>query len=119
MNPSEVETIVREARNYVMPSDDLRPETLHIAEQLQLDRRTKIQLSCMVAIAGLALLVSMAIASHMSQWALPTRPSMSEIQTKAESISSDRTIGNHWALAETFNRIRSAQANPNLKMSDL
>lgn len=115
----EIESIILAAKDFVLPSESLRPDTLDsIQEELKRERikRTAFGLS------GIVLLVAAAVAPLMSrlpELPFPVAPTSAEVQQQAVAYSSDPTVGTQWAMVETFQQMRLVQLDPNRRMIDL
>lgn len=107
----EIETVVRAARYYVQPSDDLRPRTIEAAHQWCNDRRAEQKLFGLM----LAALLLLALSSPAIQYvdvmlSRVSAPSASEIQDRAIQYGAHPHIGANWGMAEAFTQLRRAQA---------
>ena len=103
--------MVYAARNYVRPSDELRPSTLEIAREMMADKMAQRKLASVVAVIGCMLLIGIPIASRLGEVSVPRRPSSGEIQVKATSLANDPSVGANWAVVEAFTRMRQVQAS--------
>ena len=109
---AEIESMIRAARNYVRPSDDLRPKVLEAAREHCSDRRAEQKLGSF----AIAVLVLVLISSPAIRYAILLQPTVAkrsadEVQHLAAELASQREIGSHWALAEAFSQVRHLQAS--------
>lgn len=111
-DPEKIESMIRAAKDYVHPSDELRPRIVEAAKDRCGDCRAE-QRFGHFAIAVLVLILASSpaiqLASMMSSSIAKT--SAQEIQNRAEELSSQREIGSHWALAEAYSQWRDRQAS--------
>jgi hypothetical protein len=103
--------MIRSARDFVQPSDDLRPRILEAARDHCDDRRAEQKLGSFV----LALFVVILISSPVLRYAvmlqsMPVTRSADQVQLRAAELASQQEIGSHWALAEAFSQWRHLQA---------
>jgi len=109
---AEIEAMIRAARHYVRPSDDLRPRTLEAAREYCGDRRAEKKLgSFALAVLVLLLISSPAIRYAMMLQSTVANRSADEVHHLAAELATHREIGSHWALAEAFSQVRHIQAS--------
>ena len=104
--------MIRAARWFIRPSDDLRPRTLEAARWYCDDRRAEQKLGGFV----LAVLLLLMVTSPAIRYASVLRtqasaPSSTEIHHRAIEYASQPEIGAHWGMAEAFTQLRRVQAN--------
>ncbi|MDZ4849607.1 MAG: hypothetical protein SGI77_09950 [Pirellulaceae bacterium] len=105
---SELERAIYAARNYVVPSDDLRPQTLEAAREHGRDR-TRVRWSRIAAVFGLffwcfgGMLASSASGIREGFVA----PFGDEVHSIATEISLQENDSFEWGLVEVFSRYRS------------
>ncbi len=109
---AKIVALVRAARNYVHPSDDLRPRILEAAREYCSDRRAEQKLGSF----ALAVLMLIMISSPVIKYAeliqsTNVNRSARELQHRAAELATDPEIGSHWALAEAFSQWRHLQAS--------
>ena len=108
----QIEAMVRGARHYLRPSEDLRPRTLEAARQYCDDRRSEQKLGGLLIAAVLLLFVSSPALRFVD--VLRNRsiaPTAADIQARAVEYSAQPEIGTHWGLAEAYSQMRRIQAN--------
>ncbi len=109
---AEIEAMIRAAKHYVRPSDDLRPRILEAAREHSGDRRAEQKLgSFAVAVLVLLLISSPAIRYAVLLQSTVAKRSSDEVHHLAAELSTQREIGSHWALAEAFSQVRHLQAS--------
>ena len=106
-----VELLIRAARNYVVPSDNLRPRTLEAARESAADRVGFYKLARLFLILLFCSALSVPALDRLTAWHdKSVSPSASEIQDQASQIATEKGVGPHWGLYEAFNRLRNHQA---------
>ncbi|QEG34671.1 hypothetical protein [Bythopirellula goksoeyrii] len=105
-----LEATIRQAGNYVQPTDDLRPKTLEAARAATSQRRTNWRAGSLVAAV---LLVAVAQASPYFDRPDP-KPIMAtavnhEFALRQQTL--ERGVNSSWALYEAFCELRSKQAH--------
>ena len=111
-DPESIESIIRAAKDYVHPSDELRPRIVEAAKDRCGDCRAEQRFSNFAIAVLVLILVSsptLQLASMMSSRIAKT--SAEEIQIRAEALSRQSEIGSHWALAEAYSQWRYQQAS--------
>ncbi len=108
----DLENFIFAARNYVVPSDDLRPRTLEDARDLGLQRREirRLGFASVIGIAlwGLSLAFVNSANAYREAW---VTPSGEDLQRIAYEIS-DRTNDNReWGLVKVFERLRTLRVH--------
>ena len=106
------EAMVRAARRYLRPSEDLRPRTLEHARRNDADRRTEqklggFALAVMMLAACSAPVVHFVDVVHSNSVA----PSAAEIQERGFRYAAQPEIGPHWGLAEAFTQMQRSRAD--------
>jgi hypothetical protein len=109
--PTDIESLVSAARDYVRPSDDLRPRVLETARAERRERRLQRHLAQMAAVV--LLMVTGLTVYHQPELSdrarafLPTMEAMSdEAQAEAARFSDHAT----WETVESFTDLRRRQA---------
>ena len=110
--PNTIEAIIRAARNYVQPSDDLRPRVLEAARVQHADQLAERKLGTFALAVLAVVLISSPILRYATliQSAAPARSS-TEIENRAEALAAQPSIGSHWALAESISQWRHIRAD--------
>lgn len=109
---AKIEAMIRAARHYVQPSDDLRPQILEAAREHCGDLRAEQKLgSFALAVLVLILFSSPAIRYAVMLQSTAATRTANEVQRRAAELSTHREIGSHWALAEAFSQMRHLQAS--------
>lgn len=109
---SQIESVIRAARWFVRPSDDLRPRTLEAARCYCNDRRAEQKLGGFLVAALLLLSFTSPAVQYVSVLRIrAAAPSSTEIHDRAIEFASRREIGSHWGMAEAFTHLRRVQAN--------
>lgn len=107
-----VEAAIRAAKNYVVPSENLRPRTLEAAREM-VDDRKQVRRFWRFSI-GLLLCgaLSIPLADRLNAWHQRSRsPSATELEWQALNLAeSDSSIGTNWGLFEAFRQLRGTQA---------
>jgi hypothetical protein len=108
----DIESLIVAARNYVRPSDDLRPQVLELARAEHRERRMQRQLAQM---AALVLLMVTAITvyrqpdvSDRARAFLPAMEAVSSHSHLETMESSDRAA---WETVDSFTNLRRRQAD--------
>lgn len=108
----DVEKIILAARNYVVPSDDLRPRTLEVARDLGGQRREICRLG-LASVLGMALWgLSFAFVNsandYRDSWVTPSGEDLQRIAFEMGAMSND---GREWGLVEVFEQLRSLRVH--------
>ena len=98
------------ARNYVVPSQELRPLTLEAAKAAMVGRRIQHAVLGAIATIVLVLILSIPVLNQLQRLPVPTGPTASDMHQHAANIASDPAVGSQWAMAEAFTRLRIAQS---------
>lgn len=102
---------IHAARNYVQPSDDLRPQTLEAARRACGDMRAEKKLGGFaLALLLIALVSSPAVRLVNVVRSNKAPTTSSEIQQRALLFSEQPNVGSHWGMAEAFSQLRRVQA---------
>ena len=106
------ESLIRQARNYVRPSEQLRPRTLEAARVGCHDRRVEQRLGGIV----FALLILMVIAAPAASYVHAVRgmnasPNAAEMQSRAIEYGARPDVGSHWGFTEAFSQLRRVQSH--------
>jgi hypothetical protein len=109
--PSEIESLLFAARNYVRPSDDLRPQVLESARAHRREQRLQRRLAQMAAVVLLMITVITVFrqpdVADRARLFLPTVEAMSaESQAEAARFADHAT----WETVESFTDLRRRQA---------
>jgi hypothetical protein len=109
--PTDVELLISAARNYVRPTDDLRPRVLEVARVQQRERRLQRRLAQMAAVV--LLMITVLTVYHQPESSdragvfLPTVEAMSaEAQLEAARFADHGS----WETVESFTDLRRRQA---------
>jgi hypothetical protein len=109
---TDIELLIAAARNYVRPSEDLRPRVLETARTERRERRLQRQLAQMAAVV-LLMVTGLTVyhqpdLSDRARVFLPTVEAMSaEAQTEAARFGDHAT----WETVESFTDLRRRQAD--------
>jgi hypothetical protein len=109
--PNEVESLLRSARNYVAPSDDLRPRVLETARSEQRERRMQQRLAQMAAI-----ILFMVTAVTVFRQPLNENqggaflPAVESISARPEYSPARSVDHASWETVESFTDLRQRQA---------
>lgn len=108
----QVEEMVRAARDYVSPSDDLRPRLL---ESVRVGRRSEGQRRLLISVVAPALVLVVALTNHL----LDVRQTLNEASTRrqvARTMSSlqsnlgEQVNRQYWGLADAFFLVKQQHA---------
>jgi hypothetical protein len=107
-----IEAMVRHARRYIRPSDDLRPRVLEAAKEHCGDRRAERRLGDLwFALAVLLVFVLPAIHRYALVQSAASIHAAGEVERRAEELASQPQVGIHWSLAEAFTQWRTLTAS--------
>ncbi len=107
-----VESIIRAARNYVLPSEELRPRTVEAARQYCEDRRAEQKLGGFALAVALLVMTSSPAYRYVDLMRTKSSaPTAAEIQSQALEYEKQPHVGTHWGMAEAFTQLRRAQAS--------
>lgn len=106
-----LESLIKSAGGYVVPSDNLRPRTLEAAREAAADRAGFFRLARLFLVLLFCSAISFPALDRLNSWhERSVSPSSAEIQQQANQLSTQKDIGPNWGLLEAFNRLRSNQA---------
>ena len=106
-----IESLIKSAGSYVVPSDNLRPRTLEAAREAAADRVGFFRLARLFLVLLFCSAVSFPALDRLSAWhERSVSPSSAEIQLQATQLSTQKGVGANWGLFEAFKRLRSDQA---------
>lgn len=106
-----IESLIRSAGNFVVPSESLRPRTLEAAREAAADRVGFFKLARLFLVLLFCSALTVPALDRLNAWhERSLSPSATEIQNQADQLSTQKGIGPHWALFEAFTRLRSDQA---------
>jgi hypothetical protein len=104
--------MVRAARNYVHPSDDLRPKILEAAREHCSDRRSEQKLLSFAMAVIVLIVISTPLIKYVEMLqAANVNRAAHQMQFRAAELATRPDIGSHWALAEAFSQWRHLQAS--------
>lgn len=105
-----IESLVRAAGTYVVPSESLRPRTLEAARERAADRLAFYKLARVFLLLLFCSALSVPALDRLTAWHdKSVSPSSAEIQVQAARIANEKGVGPHWGLYEAFNRLRMHQ----------
>lgn len=110
-DPSSIESIIRGAGNYLVVSDDLRPQTIEAA--LEAERAAvsgrRIRFAALAVALLLAILVPM-FRTTEDRGIHSSSPSAAEIHQAALRYAAEANITPDWALQKVFDDLRRSHA---------
>lgn len=108
----QIESMIRAARNYVRPSDELRPRTLEAARERCGDRRAEQRLGSFAIAVLLLITLGTPVMRYAETWrTLEWAPTASDVEQRAAELGTQREIGPNWAITEAFSQLRRVQAD--------
>lgn len=109
-----LEALIRSASHYVVPSDKLRGQVLHIAREQYSDRRSeRAYLEWVWALVIVACLL-VPVVQWGSAYSKPLQGrTAKQIEEQAIQRAHDQNIEVEWGLVEVFSRIRQGSVVPN------
>ena len=107
---TQLESVVRAARGYVQPTEDLRPRTIEAAREASQLGRSRRRLASLTAIV-LLLAATGFPGSMLSSNPDPAFTNSSELHRLAAKSAMKRGVGPNWALYEVFSKLRRDQAD--------
>ncbi len=108
---ADIEAMIRDAGEYVNPSEDLRPATIERAKAIYTRMRRRER--CLLGIAGILFIVASCfpLANGAAQWRQSVfAPSAEEMERQAMQTSADSPAGPNWAFYEAFLKLRQQQS---------
>ena len=115
---TRVEALVRAARNYVVPTELLRPAFMDALKVVIAKQKLREQLLGIAIVIGLAIGAIAPLAYGSPKWTIPQAPTAHDMQVRAALIAEDESVGKQWAMVETFRQLRLAQSDSNRRMDD-
>lgn len=104
---AEIESKIFSARNYVVPSDDLRPRTLEEAAELSVPINTFRKLATALAFVFVSwLAIEMVSSSYDRLHDRLTAPFSQEVHSMAIEMSKKNSDGIGWGLVDVFRLLR-------------
>jgi hypothetical protein len=113
---AEVERLLRSARGYLQPTEDLRPNTLEASRDACRQRHSTQRLGTLAACA-LFLAATGFPEAYISSSLGPAFIQSAELQRRVAACASSTADGMNWALYEVISDIRHDQAT-RLKSAD-
>lgn len=106
-----IESLIKSAENFVVPSENLRPRTLEAAREAAADRAGFVRLAKLFLFLLFCSAASVPAVDRLTRWhEQSVSPSAAEIQHQAVELSHQKGVGPHWGLFEAFNRLRNSQS---------
>ena len=107
----DVEAQIRAARNYVVPSNNLRPKVLEAARELNEDRQSTRRLRRLCIALLLLGCLSVRMVDHLIVWHERRQlPTAIELEQRALDMEVAGNVSPHWGLLEAFSQLRRVQA---------
>lgn len=114
---SELEDTIFAARNYAIPSEDLRPRTIEQAQESDSIKDNARRLGLWAVLGMILWSASLPASQWIDSWRTELiAPFPSEIHQDADRMVVRRGISPHWALVEIFSHLRgrnSRSSKPN------
>ncbi len=102
-----IESTIRAAGTYVVPSENLRPKTLEAARERCDERRGEVQFGRFVIATAFACAAMIVLINWMILWRdRHPFPSPSSVQSRAMEIAIEEKVGIDWGLVESFRELR-------------
>lgn len=106
-----VESIIASARDFVVPTDDFRPQTLDAAREQAHDVSAQRQLGAFFVCAVLLLFTCVPVVDYLGDIQSRLRgPTSGQLQKIGEDQATRGTEGVTWGLVEAFTQWRRSQA---------
>lgn len=107
-----VEALIRASRDYVRPSDELRPRVLDAAREHCSDCRAERRLGSFALVVLLLVMTTPIVLRSVSNFqAGHSAVTATKIESLAAELAARQDVGTHWALAEAVTRWRSLQSS--------
>lgn len=106
-----IESMIASASEFVVPTEDLRPQTLDAAREQAHDANTQRQLGAFFVCAVLLVSTCLPVVGYLGDVQSQLRaPTASQLQEMALEHSSRKAVGPDWGLIEAFTQWRRSQA---------
>ena len=106
--PHDVECLIHAARNYVRPSEDLRPRVIELARAERQERRMQRGLAQMAAI--IFLLVTMVTVYRQPEGTLGNRVFLPAGEVILNEVEAANSNDPSWEMVESFTDLKRRQA---------
>lgn len=105
-----IEALVASAKNYVKPSDNLRPRVMDAARsrrRIVMNSRRILQLSFIVM---LGVLMTIPVQQRLEVWRQNAfTPSTDELQQQAQAYAERSSVGQNWGMVEAYKNLKQQQ----------
>ena len=119
----DLQSMIRNAGQYITPSDQLRAATVENAKQIGSDHKAQKRFTFIAIACGLLMMALAPIAYQLSQLRLPTQPNVDGIQavTQGKSLKGKTIRGSSdpaWSMVDVFSDMRRVQTDPDKRLMD-
>lgn len=105
-----IESVVASAKNYVVPSDNLRPRILEAARARQSQRLSTRRMFQVAALVFLCVLLTIPAQQHLDAWRRTAfSPTAGELEMRAQQYADQPAIGQNWGMYEAYKNLRQQQ----------
>lgn len=106
----QIEAMIAAAKDYIVPSDYLRPRVLDAARSQQSHMVGRRRLLQVAASVFLCVILTIPAQQRLEAWRQSAfSPSASELEIQALQYASKPTIGQNWGLYEAYKSLRHDQ----------
>lgn len=111
--PGDLERLIAGAKDYVVPSENLRPQIIEAAREYEIPKSELAKLRNFGICVGLTWLMAGVLYFFLSQQREHIKsPSSSEVQRMSFEYAESEGVSQEWALVEIFRRLRSGWTQP-------
>ncbi len=104
----QIESMIAAAKDYVTPSENLRPRVLEAARAQQGYRLSLNRLLQIAAAVFLTVILSIPIQQRLDAWrSAALSPSADEFERRAQQLAGQPTIGPNWGFYEAYESLRA------------
>lgn len=116
---ADLEQAIFSARNFVVPSDDLRPNVMEEAKENSLQRLGFRRLGILVMACLLVWLIAIPTARALSVMrSQMSAPSTKQVEQVAEELSTQNRYGPNWGLVDAFEKTPLRASSVRLQVID-
>ena len=106
----QIESMVASAKNYVVPSDNLRPRILEAARSQQNQRLSARRMYQVAALVVLCVLLTIPAQQRLDAWRRSAfSPTSGELEISAQQYANQPAIGQNWGMYEAYKNLRQQQ----------
>ena len=108
--PESLESMIAAAKDYMVPTDNLRPRILEVARMREDQRHNSLRMFQIAALIFLGVIITIPAQQQLEGWRQTAfSPNSSQLELQAQEFASQPTIGQNWGMVEAFRNLRQSQ----------